>query len=284
MNPLDPLKEHLRRFTGGGIAVAFSGGVDSALLLSVLAELRSESPFALLALTMQSPFQEQTAAAEAERLARSMGIAWQSLSHNPLAIPSLEYNPPDRCYLCKRSIFRAFRQAAVHAGLATLMDGTNADDLGVYRPGRRALNELGVISPLAQCGLTKETIRRLSAVRGLPTAQRPAMPCLATRFDYGAHLTGEALRRVEKGEALLRAMLPPQTVLRLRVHNDLARIEVPPSCFPHLIANREQISAAMQRLGFRFITMDLAGYRSGCYDTALSSGAEKHPVPSQPHQ
>ena len=146
------------------------------------------------------------------------------------------------------------------------MDGTNGDDLHVYRPGRRALRELGVVSPLAELGFTKAEIRQLAAERGLKCAKKPAMPCLATRFAYGTELTPERIRQVAQGEELLRKLLPADTDLRLRVQDRIARIEVSPDELETVLRNRTGISAGLKKLGFEFITLDLEGFRSGCYD------------------
>ena len=154
-----------------------------------------------------------------------------------------------------------FAEIAREQGLATVMDGTNADDLREPRPGLRALRELGVRSPLAELGIDKATVRTMAAALGLPCADAPSAPCLATRFPYGTRLTESALCAVAEGEALIRRHLPPTATLRLRVHGDLARIEVAPETLPTLLAAREELLAGLTPLGFRHVTLDLAGYR-----------------------
>ena len=146
------------------------------------------------------------------------------------------------------------------------MDGTHAGDLNVYRPGRKALTELGVISPLAALAMNKQEIRELARQLNIAVSEKPAAPCLATRFEYGTLLTPELLRKVAHGEALIRQYLPATIPLRLRVKEDLARIEVPEEAMEIMIRNRAEIIAGLQKTGFRFITLDLQGFRSGCYD------------------
>lgn len=250
---LERLRAALLPLTAGGIALAYSGGVDSSLLLAVLAALRADAPFPLLALTMRSPFAPWGAAAPA-------GVPQEVVDFDALSEPRLRGNPPDRCYVCKRAFIGRFADVARARGLATLMDGTNADDLREHRPGLRALRELGVRSPLAELGLTKVDVRAMAKALRLPCADAPASPCLATRFPHGTELTAPALRAVAEGEAFLRRFLPPSAALRLRVHGDLARIEAPPETLPALLAAREELLERLTALGFRRVTLDLAGY------------------------
>ena len=266
MTRSDELKNYLREKNGTGIALAFSGGVDSSFLLSILKEICDETPFPLQALTMRTVFQKPDELTEARQIASSCGVKLAEFSCDPLALPQLRNNPPDRCYWCKRHIFQVFRDHAAKNQLGVLMDGTNGDDLHVYRPGRRALRELGVVSPLAELGFTKAEIRRLAAERGLKCAKKPAMPCLATRFEYGTELTPERLRMTAEGEDLIRRLLPPEADLRLRFQNRIARIEVAPDVMEIVLRNRSVIAAGLKKLGFEFITLDLEGFRSGCYD------------------
>ena len=271
MNRIDELKRNLRLLAPHGIALAFSGGVDSTFLLSVLKELHDETPFPLLALTMHTVFQPDDETEAAKRQAAEFGVEAEVFTCDPLALPEVRSNPPDRCCWCKRKIFRTFLDACRARRIAHLLDGTNADDGHAYRPGRRALKELGVLSPLASLGFTKQEIRELSAERGLPTATKPSMPCLATRFEYGAELTPERIAQVGRGEAFLRTLLPETADLRLRVQGKNARIEVPPASFELMLKNRAAIAETLHGLGFEFVTLDLEGYRSGCYDKNLTT-------------
>ena len=260
------LKNFLRERSHQGIALAFSGGVDSSFLLSALCELHREEPFPLKAVMMQTVFLDGSELADALDFTQKCGAELQVFHFDPLSLPAIKNNPPDRCYHCKHRIFSEFLDYARKNGYGVLMDGTNADDLGVYRPGRRALHELGVVSPLAELGFTKAEIRKLCAERGLKCAVRPSRPCLATRFEYGTELTPELVKRTGEGEKLLRNILPENTDIRLRVQKNIARIEVPPAAMEPLLRERVKIIDGLKQLGFEFITLDLEGFRSGCYD------------------
>jgi len=264
------LEARLRDAASGGIALAFSGGTDSAFLLNTLAELRKTRDFPLVALTFHSPFQPDFELEEARALTRKAGVEHRVLSGDPLALPAVAENPPDRCYHCKKFIFTRFLEERDRFGARTLMDGTNADDRGSYRPGLRALAELGIASPLADAGLTKAEIRELAAARGWEFASKPAAPCLATRFPYGTRLTPERLRLAGEGEQILRRLLPAGSAFRLRLHGDLARIEVPPALFSLMLQEHEAVLAALKSIGIRYVTLDLEGFRSGSMDAALS--------------
>lgn len=248
---LERLRAALRPLMAGGIALAYSGGVDSALLLAVLEGLRRETPFPLLTLTMRSVFAPWGADAG--------GVPQDIVEVDALAVPGLRDNPPDRCYRCKHDLFGRFAALARGRGLATLMDGTNADDLLEDRPGLRALREWGVRSPLAELGIPKAAVRAMAAALGLPCADTPSAPCLATRFPYGTALTEKALQTAEAGEAFLRGLLPRATPFRLRIQGDAARIEVPPACFGSVLAQRASILAHLATLGLRTVSLDLAG-------------------------
>ena len=179
MTRTEELKKFLHPDLNRCVALAFSVGADSTLLLSILKELRDESPYPLAALTMQTAFQRDEEIAEARSTAEECGVNLEIFHCDPLSIPEIRHNPPERCYWCKRYIFRKFLDFMQKHGLAVLLDGTNADDLHVYRPGRKALQELGVISPLAELGFTKTEIRALAAARGMRCASRPSLPCPA---------------------------------------------------------------------------------------------------------
>ncbi len=266
MQRMEQLAELLRQYAGGGITLAFSGGVDSSFLLFALKRLHDRQPFPLKAVMMQTLFLQKDEPTEAGKIAAEQGVPLEILHCDPLSLPELRTNPPDRCYRCKRHIFSEFLKFCGEHGIKTLMDGTNADDLQVYRPGRKALRELGVISPLAELGFTKEEIRNLAGEHGLHFASKPSMPCLATRFEYGTELTPELLERTGQGETMIRKIVPENTAVRLRVQGKIARIEVPPDAMETVLANREKIAAGLRELKFEFITLDLEGFRSGCYD------------------
>jgi len=256
------------------VAVAYSGGVDSSYLLAVCIDVLG--PERVLALTADSPLMPRAELERAKDLARSLGAQHRLVPIDELAIPEVAGNPPRRCYHCKRARFVALAQVANaerhlrEAGGARLLHGENADDQGDRRPGAVAARELGVRAPLAEAGLTKTEIRELSRRRGLPTWNQPAAACLATRFPYGTPLTREGLERVERGEDLLREVLGAIQV-RLRDHYPMARIEVPPGEMVRLITPefRTEIAQALRALGYRYVTLDLDGYRMGSMDEGI---------------
>ncbi len=250
----------------GGVALAYSGGVDSALLLHALLRLQEREHFPLAAFFFRTPLQSAQEAREASAYAESLGVQLQPISSQ--LPPEVEMNPPERCYLCKRSLFTSLVAAAKERGLGTVMDGTNADDLQQYRPGLRALRELGVFSPLAAAGMGKAEIRQLAREWGLPFAEKPSSPCLATRFEYGARLTPEKLDRVARGEEALHRLFPG-VGLRLRVRGEFACIELPRESFPAAVQLAGDISVMLRSLGFSAIFLDLQGLRSGSMDEQL---------------
>ena len=264
---LNELRRMLEDLSSDGVCAAFSGGVDSALLLTVLSELHARKPFPLLAVVFATEFHTVEETASALELAEELGVPAERVDRDVLSDPVLRANPKDRCYHCKRNLFSEMKRIAAAHGIKTLVDGTNADDTKVYRPGRTALEELGVLSPLALCCFTKDEIRAAARELLIPVADKPSTPCLATRFPYGTVLTDEALRRVERGEAVLREF--GLKVVRLRVHGDVARIETDPDGFELASARRFEIAFALRKEGFPYVTLDMEGFRSGSMDEPL---------------
>lgn len=268
---LNRLQKYLAPLAEQGIALAFSGGVDSSLLLAVLAEMRRKQDFPFQALTMRSVLQDEADMKSAAALAERYGVKTEFFSFNPFSVDQVRQNRIDRCYWCKKTFFSLFVDYAKAQKLRYLLDGTNADDLKVYRPGQKALQEFGVISPLAELGISKAEIRHLSKKLGLVTADKPARPCLATRFEYDTELDEEKIKRVEKGEAFLRELFPDVQDVRLRVQKNLARIEVSRQFVTEAASHSELIVGRLKQLGFDFVTLDLEGFRSGSQDVTILS-------------
>jgi len=264
----------LRAYAAEGVALAFSGGVDSTLLLVLLAELQAEKHFPLLAVYFHSVFQLESETQDVQCLAERYNVPLVQESFDPLAIPDVAMNPVDRCYWCKHTIMSRLCEFAEARGLGVVMEGSHAGDASKYRPGRRALQELGVVSPLSECGFDKAAIRKLSAEMGIPVASKPSFSCLATRFSYGAHLTPAGLARVAEGERLLRGLLGAGGNLRLRVFENMARIEIDSDLLEVAILKREAIVSALKPLGFENVSLDLEGFRSGSMDGAHFSTAK----------
>ena len=264
---LNELRRMLEDLSAGGVCTAFSGGVDSSLLLTVLSEIYARKPFPLLAVVFATAFHTAEETASAMKQAEELGVPAELVERDVLSDLVLRGNPKDRCYHCKRGLFSEMKQIAEAHGIKNLVDGTNADDTKVYRPGRKALEELGVLSPLALCGFMKDEIRAAARELLIPVADKPSTPCLATRFPYGTVMTDEALRRVEHGEAVLREF--GLKVVRLRVHGDVARIETDPAGFELAAARRFEIAFALRKEGFPYVTLDMEGFRSGSMDEPL---------------
>ena len=267
---LEHLRAALREI--GSAAVAFSSGVDSTFLLRVAHEELGERIVAVTARSRSFPMRELD---EATAFCRAEGVRHEIIASEELDIPGFADNPPDRCYHCKRELFGKLLAFARENGLAAVLEGSNLDDDGDYRPGRRAIRELGIVSPLHEAGLTKAEIRALSREMGLPTSDKPSFACLASRFPYGERITAAALERVEKAEQWLLDANLGLTQLRVRSHGNLARIEVPPDAVPRLAARAKEIAAAFKELGFAYITLDLRGYRTGSMNETLPEASSR---------
>ena len=242
-------------------AVAVSGGTDSAFLLHMARETLGAGR--VTALTARSRLAPCGELEEAEAFCREAGVRQIAVEFEPLSVERFAENPPDRCYLCKRALFGALLARCGELGLGPLLEGTNADDARDYRPGLRALRELGIRSPLLEAGLGKDAIRVLARKMGLSIWDKPSQACLATRFPHRDRITAEGLARVGAAERLLRGAVPELRQLRVRVHGDLARIEVPCGDFGAVLQRADAIASGLRELGFAFVSLDLEGFRSG---------------------
>lgn len=255
----DALRRRLESL--GSLLVAYSGGVDSTFLAFTARACLGERSLAVLGVSATvSAIELDNARATAEVL----GLRFHQVETHELADPRFQANPHDRCYYCKSELFSVLGQTASAYGMEWIADGTNADDLGEHRPGRRAATDNGVLSPLLDAGLSKEEIRRLSRDLGLPTWDKPAMACLSSRFPYGSPITPPMLGKVAAAEAACRSLGLRQ--VRVRAHGDVARVEVESSEMERAFALRRELALGVKAAGFRFVAQDLEGYRSGSFD------------------
>jgi uncharacterized protein len=262
---MEELREKLKRLQAvfasmESVMVAFSGGVDSTFVLKVAHDTLGDR---VLALTTTSPTMPEEDRRSAIEMARLIGARHMMVESNELEVPGYASNPINRCYLCKSNLFTVCEAKAAQLGISEIVDGLNLDDLHDYRPGMKAAAERRVRHPLVEVELTKAEIRELSRELGLPTWDRPASPCLSSRFPYGTEITPEGLRKVEQGEQVLRTL--GFRVVRVRYHGDVARLELESAEIERVVqpALRETIDREFKKIGFRFVAVDLRGFRSG---------------------
>lgn len=246
--------------------VAFSGGVDSTFLLYIAHDVLKDN---VIAVTAESPIHPVVELKDAKRLALQMGVKYRIIRTREMAKEDFLENPPHRCYICKKTIFSALLTIASTENIGFVLDGSNADDERDYRPGLQALEELKIRSPLKEAGLTKEEIRQLSNRMKLPTWNKPALACLASRIPYGSRITKEKLERIDKAETYLREQGFPN--VRVRDHEGLARIEVSPNRLGLLLKSTslQPIVDTLKSFGFSYVSMDLQGYRTGSLNESI---------------
>jgi uncharacterized protein len=277
-NPLDTKLDRMRAIFAPmrSLIVAFSGGVDSTFVLKVAHDTLGKS---VLALTTTSPTMPDEDRDSALAMARMIGARHLVVESNELEIPGYAANPLNRCYLCKHNLFTVCEAKAAELGIDEIVDGLNLDDLHDYRPGMQAASEKRVRHPLVEAEMTKADIRALARSMGLPTWDRPASPCLSSRFPYGTQITPAGLEKVAAGEKLLHSM--GFAVARVRYHGDVARLELEQSEMARVFepALRETVDREFKKIGFRFVAIDLKGFRSGSLNEGVIA---KSPGPGDP--
>ncbi|MEW5767459.1 MAG: ATP-dependent sacrificial sulfur transferase LarE [bacterium] len=247
----------------GSVLVAYSGGVDSSLVLKAASDVLGEK---VLAVTARSPLYPSSELEAARIMAGGWGVRHLVIDSDELNVPGFAENPRNRCYLCKKDLFARLSQIAGQEGLNYILDGSNASDTSDFRPGRQAAKEFGVRSVLEEVGLTKDEVRSLSKRLGLPTHDKPSAACLASRFPYEARITQEALRRVAQAEAYLKGLGISQ--VRVRHYKDLCRIEVGKQEMYLCLEKQDEVVDRLKKIGYTYVTLDLEGYRTGSMNEA----------------
>ncbi len=249
----------------GSVVVGFSAGVDSSVVAAASVAALGERALAVTAVTETITEEDLVLAAD---VAARIGIRHELISYNELEIPSYAENPSNRCYFCKDALYGRLLDFVAERGRGVVLDGTNADDAGDYRPGRQAAREHGVRSPLLELAIGKEDVRALARAYGLPNHDKPSAPCLSSRVPYGTPITRELLERIGRSERALRELGFRE--LRVRHHGEVARIELPPSDFPRALELAAEIDDRLREAGYRYISLDLRGFRSGSLNESLT--------------
>jgi len=250
------------------VLVAFSGGTDSSFLLKAAKDFLGFDN--VLAVTVKSEFIPEKNIIDAKNIAAAIGCRWEMAEISVFYESNLIRNPTDRCYICKKTILKSLKKLAKKEGMNQVVEGTIVEDTKKYRPGKKAIRQLKITSPLFEVEFTKEEIRKLSRKLGLPSWNKPSFTCLATRFPYGTRLTKKKLKRVESAENLLVAKTFKE--FRVRNHSNIARIEISEKDFDKLLSHRKTIIAEFKKIGYDYVTLDIEGYRSGSMDIGIENG------------
>ncbi len=248
----------------GHVMIAYSGGVDSTLLLKVAKDVLGDFVVAVTSSSETYPSRELE---DSENYAKQIGVKHILIHTSELEIAGFADNPPDRCYFCKNELFTKLKEIADELSIKYILDGANYDDKNDHRPGMRAAREFGIVSPLKEAGFTKEDIRELSKQLDLPTWDKPSFACLSSRFPYGTKITQEKLKTIDEAEDFIRNLGFRE--LRVRHHETIARIEIPKSEFEYFLNHSDTISKRLKELGFLYITLDLEGFRTGSMNMTL---------------
>ena len=259
---LEKLRENLKKMDN--VAVGFSGGVDSAFLLKTAHDILGDK---VIAVTAISPLYTNKEIEESRYFANNIGVQQRFIKSKYEDIEKISKNPVNRCYYCKKNLFSKIKKFAKKENIAFVLDGSNADDVEDYRPGLKAINELGVVSPLIDVGLTKREIRDLSKEMNLDTWNKSESACLASRFPYNTEITKSRLEKIQKAEDFIRELGVKK--FRVRFHEEIARIEVPKYNFKIILNHSDEIVKKFKELGFIYITLDIKGYRSGSLNEVL---------------
>lgn len=268
MDKINRLKEILLKYNSA--IIAFSGGVDSTFLARVAKDIYGERLLLVTASSSTLPVSELN---EAKELAKKIGAKHDIIQSKEIEIPGFKDNPPDRCYYCKTELFNLIKEICNIEGYEVVFDGSNFDDTNDFRPGRKALKELGIVSPLKEAGLTKKDIRECSIQYNLSTADKPSYACLASRFPYGEKISKDKLKRVEKAEDGLKEIGFKQ--FRVRSHHDLARIELAIDEIERGWQMRNELENICKNAGFTYVAVDISGYRMGAMNEILSKDLQK---------
>lgn len=261
------LKEEVGRYTSEDVAVAFSGGVDSSLLLKIACDSARRKGTKVYGVFLNTMLHPQGELEEAKKVAQETGAVFHELKVDELEEAGIADNPVDRCYRCKRFLFQRIREEMELFKVRWILEGTNEDDMHVYRPGIRAVRELGIISPLERVGMTKAEVRKMAEGYGISVSRKPSVPCLATRFPYGTRLSYEEMQKAGTGESFLKTL--GLYNVRLRVHGKVARIEVDRKDMMFMMEKKDFIIEYLKKLGYTYITLDLEGFRSGSMDAEI---------------